>query len=179
MNRPWTDAYIIHSSAATNRSMYVSEIQRKTGALVFRAIEIAKVGDYVGRRKGCTLSHIGILRRAARDVLVFEDDCVLQDNFAEAIQMHKHTHDIVYVGLLKSWNGGSSGAHAYWVSQKAKQVYLRHLDTVDPQVADKYPPDLAWNMIINRYGLKAWYPTPVDKYCKQADVPSTVQVKKS
>ena len=140
-------------------------------------MEIAKKGDYVGRRKGCTLSHMGILRKAPRDVLVFEDDCILQDNFADAIRTHKHTHDIVYVGVLKSWNGGSSGTHAYWVSQKAKQTFLQHVYKVDPNLADKYPTDLAWNMIISRYGLKAWYPTPVDMYCKQANVPSTLQVR--
>ena len=167
--------YVIHNSSNEERKSLVEDIINITGATVFDAI-MTKKGAL-----GCYLSHLEVYKQNPNEsVIVFEDDCVINDiNMLDILDSLKQ-YDLVYFGVNLMWDANDTtkckpisakakihswGTHAMWVSEKAKNIFFHHTKNI-PFTKTL---DNLWNIIADKYNLSVWRPLPKEiyKYCKQ------------
>lgn len=151
--------YVIHADKAIERRALVDRLVKLTKADIFPAIILPNGGE------GCTTSHFTLysMINPEEDLLVFEDDCeILNDAFLTPLEM-REKYDIIYIGVtaILPNKKGSYGTHAMWISSYAKKCFLEYNGD------KKRPIDHLWNDVEEKYNLKVWRPSPVDKYVRQ------------
>ena len=158
-------AFIIHSSKCIERQPIVKELQEKTGATVLEASLLEN------RREGCSTSHIRVAETAkklypSQPYLVFEDDCILNDNWKESLTL---SSDVVYLGYNNSSKTTIFGTHALLISPKARDIILNHTRQHALDVYDKWAFDWILSFLCHSYNLSVQLPS-FDKrnlYCFQ------------
>lgn len=178
--------YVIHISSNNERKILVNDIINITGAEIYEAIQ-SKNGAL-----GCYLSHLNIYKKnPAESLIIFEDDCVINDkNMMSMLDNLKH-YDLVYFGVTKMWNFNdkskrkpitetsklsSHGTHAMWISARARQIFLDYTNDKPFNL----PVDHLWNKIEHQENLLVWRPALQNmyKYCEQKNgLFSTIQKK--
>ena len=180
--------YIIHiPECDVKRQRIVNDLIALTGAEVFDAIR-ANDGAL-----GCYLSHLEIYKKNPNEsVIIFEDDCVINDKNMLSLLDELKGFDLIYFGVNRIINNnviskrnliipegghiGSFGTHSMWVSAKARQIFLEY-------AKDKpfyLPVDTLWNFIAYKNKLNVWRPdiSNIYKYCEQGlGIISTIEKK--
>ena len=162
-------AFVLHNSSCTDRSEIVNELVKKTKATVFQSYLLPD------KKKGCCASHIGALKLSRslhplKHTLIFEDDCVLEEGWEEALKGLEFA-DVVYLGYNDKCEHTVFGTHALLLSPKARDVIIEH--TMDirnelPSISDGAY-DWVLSKLCRKYGLITCLPKLEDKekWCHQ------------
>jgi GR25 family glycosyltransferase involved in LPS biosynthesis len=130
---------------------------------------------------GCYLSHLEVYKLNPNEsVIIFEDDCIINDSNMLDILCSLKRYDLVYFGVNMMWDINdktkckpisasakthSWGTHAMWVSEKAKKIFFEYTKNI-PFTKTL---DNLWNFIEDKYNLSFWRPpaNEIYKYCRQ------------
>lgn len=160
-------AFVIHDNQCYERDEIVKQLVDKTKATVFQSY-ILKDGA-----EGCMASHIGVARLAkglhpTNHYLVFEDDCVLEEGWEEALKGLEFA-DVVYVGYNDKCDKATFGTHALLLSPKARDCILDHAREIGSEIRPKWAMDWILSRLCREYGLITCMPKMDDreKWCHQ------------
>jgi len=160
-------AFVIHDSNCHSREEIVKDLVDKTRATVFQSYML-KDGS-----EGCMSSHIGVARLAkglhpTKHYLVFEDDCVLEDGWEEALKGLEFA-DVVYLGYNDKCQEATFGTHALLLSPKARDCIQEHAREIGSEIRPKYAFDWILSKLCRKYGLITCMPRMDDrkKWCHQ------------
>ena len=160
-------AFVIHDIKNSDRTDIVKEIVSKTKATHYQAIMLPN------KREGCLNSHLGVARLARglhpdKHYLVFEDDCVLSDDWQEALKGMEFV-DVLYLGYNDKCDKAVFGTHAYCLSPKARDILLEHAHEVALHVEVPFAIDWILSALYRKYGLVVAMPKMEDRerYCHQ------------
>lgn len=154
-------SFVIHNPSSSDRAEIVTELIKKTGAIRVEAQMMPNGKD------GCRASHLAVARLARglhpdKHYLVFEDDCVLSDDWKDCIQGMEMA-DVVYIG----YNGKSStityGTHALMISPKARDKMLSEVERLKDTVENKGAFDHILSKLCRQEGLLTAMPPPEEK----------------
>ena len=153
-------AFVIHHPSAKDREDCVIDLQAKTGAFVSEAIWFEEKNK---RHIGCTLSHIVVANTAKKILpdnyyLVFEDDCILSDNWTE-ILTNFQDYDIVYLGYTDICEHTIFGTHGLLISPKARDIIIEHALEYKDKVLHEGACDQILTKLIRDYKLKFKLPS--------------------
>ena len=158
-------AFIIHSSSCHERHQVVQQLQEQTNAILVEAIILPN------RKEGCMESHLKVAKQAQehypnQSYLVFEDDCVLNPNWREAI---KTPSDVTYLGYNELCSYAVFGTHALLISPKARDILLETTRKHATAVTDPWAFDWILSFICKTYKVSHTKPSREDrnKYCFQ------------
>lgn len=118
-------AFVIHASFSKDRDQYVKQLQDKAGATVIEAIV---PGNPL---IGCCMSHLKVAQTAKNlfpdsAYIVFEDDCVLNENWQDALT--DLSGDVCYLGYSdKASTGLLFGTWAMLLTPKARDALISWL----------------------------------------------------
>ena len=162
-------AYIIHHSSCVEREPLVKDLVEKTGGVVIPALFLQD------RNAGCTKSHHAVAWIAKQQYpdspyLVFEDDCVLEDNWEEALEFFEKSHhfdDIVYLGYNDQCEKTVFGTHALLMTPKARDILLEKQEMFMKIVEVKNANDWILSALCRHYNLKFSLPIPKNRWCHQ------------
>lgn len=118
------------------------------------------------RKMGCRTTHIQTAKLARtqhpdKHYLVFEDDCVLSDDWQKCIEGLSFA-DVVYLGYNQKSSDVVFGTHALLLSPKARDAIIECTELVKNEVADKGAFDHILSYICRAKGLLTCMP-PVDE----------------
>jgi GR25 family glycosyltransferase involved in LPS biosynthesis len=154
-------SFVIHNPSSSERTEIVKELIKKTGATLVEAVMMSNGKD------GCRASHQAVARLArglhpTSHYLVFEDDCVLSDDWESCIE-GMEVADVLYLG----YNGKSKeityGTHALMVSPKARDKILSESEKLKDAVVDKGAYDHILSKLCRQEGLLTAMPPPDEK----------------
>lgn len=118
-------------------------------------------------KQGCRTSHLKVAQ-IAKDLypqesyLVFEDDCVLSDDWMRCVQEAKGA-DVVFLGYNdKSWHT-IYGTHALMISPKARDLILARTEELAPCVRDVGAFDHILSELMFQERLSVIAPSPLEK----------------
>lgn len=153
-------AFVIHHDSCVDRKPLVQDIVKKTGANIVQSVLLPNGKD------GCRITHLKVALIARNlypdnTYLVFEDDCVLAENWKEALQEAKYA-DVGYLGYNDRSSSVIYGTHAVWITPKARDIILRDAEFVKDQVIDKGAYDHILSLICLKNNLSVWSP-PIEK----------------
>ena len=158
MNPP---SFVIHNPSCSERTEIVNQLIKKTNAILVDAVMMPNGKD------GNRASHQAVARLARglhpdKHYLVFEDDCVLSEDWQKCIEGMEMA-DVLYLG----YNGKSSdvtyGTHALLVSPKARNKILSDSEALKNLVADKGAFDHVLSKLCRQEGLLTAMPPPDEK----------------
>lgn len=153
--------FIIHDPNSYERTEIVNKLIEQTKGTILSAIMLPNGKD------GCRASHLAVARLARslypdKHYLVFEDDCVLSDDWKDCIE-GMECIDVLYLG----YNGKSSdityGTHALLISPKARDKILSETEKLKNNVVDKGAYDHILSKICRQEGLLVAMPSLDDK----------------
>lgn len=160
-------AFIIHSSSSTDRNSIVQDIVQKTNATVFDAIMT------VDGKDGCRKSHIEVAKLAklsfpSSHYLVFEDDCILRENWREVLKGYEFA-DVLYLGYNDRCSKAVFGTHALFLSPKARDAIIQDAETLKDSVENKGAYDWILSLLCRKYGLITCMPRMENRelFCHQ------------
>jgi GR25 family glycosyltransferase involved in LPS biosynthesis len=159
-------AFVIHDFEEVSREEIVNDIIHKTKATVFQSCVLTNGAE------GCMKSHIAVARLAktmcSGHYLVFEDDCVLEDNWQDALKGMEFA-DVLYLGYNDKCDKATFGTHALYLSPKARDVIIAHTNEFAKQVEVPFAFDWILSGLCRKYGLIVVMPKVEDKerYCHQ------------
>jgi len=148
-------AFVIHHSASTDRDDLVKTLVDATGAEIVEAVWFE---DPHKRKEGCAKSHIKVAQLADPNepYLVFEDDCILADDWADVLD-GKEDYDIVYLGVNS--NGGTPfGTHAMLIRPAAREAILEDTERLHDAVWDTWAYDHIVHLLAKQRNLRVWTP---------------------
>jgi hypothetical protein len=148
-------AFVIHHPSSADRSDLVQALRAATGADVIDAVWF----DGPERRKeGCSRSHMRVAEAAdaSEPYLVFEDDCILADDWKDVLQ-GKDGYDVVYLGV-NSNSGVPFGTHALLIGPAARKAILEDTETMSHAVWDTWAFDHILHRICTERSLSVWVP---------------------
>ena len=156
-----TPAFVIHHNSSTDREEIVQDIVKKTGATIVQSILLPN------RKLGCTASHIHCAKMAKslyplKHYLVFEDDCVLSEDWRSCIEGLEMV-DVVYLGYNDKCSHTTFGTHALLISPKARDKIIEEADKLKDEVIDKGAFDHILSLLCRREGLLTALPKLEDK----------------
>ena len=149
-------AFVIHHTSSTDRVEIVKDIVKKTDATIVQSILLPN------RKLGCTASHLSVAKLAKslfplQSYLVFEDDCVLSENWMDALK-GVESADVVYLGYNDKCEHTVFGTHALLISPKARDAIIEEADKVKDEVIDKGAYDHILSLLCRRKGLQVAMP---------------------
>jgi len=155
-----TPAYVLHHPSCKDRVESVAEIITKTGATV---VQSCLMHD---GKAGCRTSHILVAKLARtqhpdKHYLVFEDDCVLSEDWQKCIEGVGFA-DVVYLGYNQKSSSVVFGTHALLLSPKARDAIIECAELVKNEVADKGAFDHILSYLCRAKGLMTCMP-PVEE----------------
>ena len=158
-------SFIIHHPSSVDRSEIVNELVLKTNGVV---VEACLMPD---RKAGCRSSHLKVAQMAkdqypTKHYLVFEDDCVLSDDWAYCID-GMEVADVLYLGYNEKCWHTTFGTHALMISPKARDKILSQTEALAGSVIDKGAYDHILSKLCRQEGLLTAMP-PVDEKDKWA-----------
>ena len=144
-------AFIIHHSNSSERAELVKDLQRKTGAILVEAIMLPD------GLEGNKESHLAVARLAKslhpdKHYLVFEDDCVLSEEWNKAIE-GMQIADVLYLGYSDKCEHTTFGTHALLMGPKGRDALLHRANIVCHQVLRKQAMDHILSRICREEGL--------------------------
>lgn len=144
-------SFVIHHHESTDRDELVQDIVKKTKAIQMEAIWLDN------KQKGCSLSHVHVAKMALKlyplkHYLVFEDDCVLSDDWEEALKGMEMA-DVVYIGYNGKCEHTIFGTHALYLSPKARDVIIDFTAEVAEDVVEKWAFDHILTRLCRTKGL--------------------------
>lgn len=153
-------AYIIHNSSSSERDEIVKELLLKTKGMVVEGIFEAN------RKDGCRHAHQSVARLArslhpTKHYLVFEDDCVLSDDWERCIE-GMEVADVLYLGYNDKCSHTTFGTHALMISPKARDKILSDSEKLKDEVIDKGAYDHVLSKLCRQEGLLTAMP-PLDE----------------
>jgi GR25 family glycosyltransferase involved in LPS biosynthesis len=154
-------AFIIHDSSCSERTEIVKELVKKTHATLVWAVMMPNGKD------GCRMSHQAVARLARRlhptsHYLVFEDDCVLSEDWQKCIE-GMEVADILYLGYNGKCEHTTFGTHALMISPKGRDKILSESEKLSDQVVDKGAYDHILSKLCRQEGLLTAMPPPDEK----------------
>ena len=160
-------AFVLHNSSCSEREEIVKDIVDKTKATVFQSYLLPD------GKKGCRYSHIGACKLAKgmypeKHFLIFEDDCVLSDDWADVIKGYEFA-DVLYLGYNDKCSHTVFGTHALYISPKARDIILEHTEQFKDDVPNKGAYDMILSLLCRRFGLITCIPREEirEKYASQ------------
>lgn len=156
-----TPAYVLHHPSSKDRVETVADIIKKTGATV---VQSCLMDD---RKMGCRSSHILTAKLArsqhpASSYLIFEDDCVLSDDWQKCIEGVEFA-DVVYLGYNDKSSRVVYGTHALLISPKARDLIIEWAETYAGVVENKGAYDHILSLLCREKGLLTCMPPPDQK----------------
>lgn len=153
--------FIIHNSSSTERKEIVDSLVSKTKATVYQAIMLQD------GKAGLRASHIAVAKLAktlhpTSHYLVFEDDCVLADDWELCIQ-GMECADVLYLGYNGKCEHTTFGTHALLISPKARDKIISETENLSNQVVDKGAFDHILSKLCRQEGLLTAMPPPDTK----------------
>jgi len=153
-------AYIIHNSSSSERDEIVKELLLKTKGMVVEGIFEAN------RKDGCRHAHQSVARLArslhpTKHYLVFEDDCVLSDDWERCIE-GMEVADVLYLGYNDKCSHTTFGTHALMISPKGRDKILSDSEKLKDEVIDKGAYDHVLSKLCRQEGLLTAMP-PLDE----------------
>lgn len=144
-------SFVIHHQGSTDRDDLVVNIVKETGAIIFQSIWLDN------KHKGCSLSHVQVAKMALKlfplkHYLVFEDDCVLSENWADCLKGLEMA-DVVYLGYNGKCEHTIFGTHALLLSPKARDAIIDFTSEVAEDVVHKWAFDHILTRICRTKGL--------------------------
>lgn len=162
-------AYIIHHSSCTDRDSIVEDLIRQTNGIVVPAVWLED------RKAGCRLSHQLVAKMAKEQhpdspYLVFEDDCILRENWQECLKFWNEKSDVLYLG----YNGKHRkhivlATHALMISPRARDIIIDHTEDYVEEVENTGAYDWILNYLCADYKLRMILPLDKDKWCYQQE----------
>jgi len=153
-------AFIIHNSSSSERDDVVKDVQSKTKAMVVEGVFEAN------RKDGCRHAHQNVARLAkslhpTSHYLVFEDDCVLSEDWERCIEGMEMA-DVLYLGYNDKCEHTTFGTHALMISPKARDKIVSGSEQLKDAVADRGAYDHVLSKLCRQEGLLTAMP-PVDE----------------
>jgi len=158
-------SFIIHHPSSVERSGIVKDLITKTGGTV---VEACLMTD---GKAGCRASHLKVAKIAkelcpTKHYLVFEDDCVLSDDWNYCIE-GMEVADVLYLGFNDKCHHTTFGTHALMISPRARDKILSQTEALAGSVIDKGAYDHILSQLCRQEGLLTAMP-PVDEKDKWA-----------
>jgi GR25 family glycosyltransferase involved in LPS biosynthesis len=149
-------AFVLHHETSTDRDDLVKDIVKKTDATVVQSVLLPN------RKLGCTASHLSVAKLAKslfplQSYLVFEDDCVLSENWMDALK-GVESADVVYLGYNDKCEHTVFGTHALLISPKARDKIISETYALKDQVIDRGAYDHILSLLCRREGLQTALP---------------------
>jgi GR25 family glycosyltransferase involved in LPS biosynthesis len=94
--------------------------------------------------------------------LVFEDDCVLSEDWERCIEGMEMA-DVLYLGYNDKCSHTTFGTHALMISPKARDKIIEEADKIKNEVVDKGAFDHILSLLCRREGLLTALPKIEDK----------------
>lgn len=119
-------AFIIHNPSCSERTEIVKDLIKKTNGMIVEAVMLPDGLD--GNRQ----SHSAVARLARslypkKHYLVFEDDCVLSDDWERCIE-GMECMDVLYLGYNDKCKEVTFGTHALLISPQARDFIISESD---------------------------------------------------
>lgn len=154
-------AFVIHNSSCSERTEIVKKLVSQTKATVVSAVMMPNGKD------GCRMSHQAVARLAralhpTKHYLVFEDDCVLSEDWERCIEGMEMA-DVLYLGYNGKCEHTTFGTHALMLSPKARDKILSESEKLKDVVADKGAYDHILSKLCRQEGLLTAMPPPDEK----------------
>jgi hypothetical protein len=146
-------AYVIHHSDCHDREPVVQALVHATDATVVDAVWFS---DRSRRYEGNSRSHVKVAQQAEDEYLVFEDDCVLADDWRSVLQ-GKDDFDVIFLGV-NSDAGVPFGTHALVIRQRARLAIIEDTERLSHAVWQTWAFDHILNLICKQRGLRVWVP---------------------
>jgi GR25 family glycosyltransferase involved in LPS biosynthesis len=117
-------------------------------------------------KDGCRASHLAVARLARglhpdKHYLVFEDDCVLSEDWEKCIEGMEMA-DVLYLGYNDKCSHTTFGTHALLISPKARDKIVSDSEKLKDEVIDKGAYDHVLSKLCRQEGLLTAMP-PVDE----------------
>lgn len=161
-------AYILHHSSCKDRRDLVSDVVNKTRATIVESYWLPNDG-----LRGNSISHVLVAKLAQsqhpdKHYLVFEDDCVLSEDWAITTQDLSFA-DVVYIGYTNEANDIVFGTHALMISPKARDKIIQWTETLGNKVHRKNAFDHILSLLCRQEGLVVCKPKfeVREKYARQ------------
>jgi hypothetical protein len=153
-------AFIIHNTSSSERDDVVKDVQSKTKAMVVEGV------FEPNRKDGCRHAHQHVARLAkslhpTKHYLVFEDDCVLSEDWERCIE-GMEVADILYLGYNDKCSHTVFGTHALMISPKARDKIVSDSEKLKDEVIDRGAYDHVLSKLCRQEGLLTAMP-PVDE----------------
>jgi len=153
--------FVIHNPSSSERTEIVNQLVQKTKATVVSAVMMPNGKD------GCRASHQAVARLArslhpTKHYLVFEDDCVLSEDWQKCIE-GMEIADVLYLGYNGKCEHTTFGTHALMISPKARDKILSESEKLSDQVVDKGAYDHILSKLCRQEGLLTAMPPPDEK----------------
>jgi GR25 family glycosyltransferase involved in LPS biosynthesis len=153
-------AFVIHNPSSSERTEIVEKLVSQTKATVVSAVMMPNGKD------GCRASHQAVARLAralhpTKHYLVFEDDCVLSDDWERCIE-GMEVADVLYLGYNGKSEHTTFGTHALMLSPKARDKILSGSEKLKDEVIDKGAYDHILSKLCRQEGLLTAMP-PLDE----------------
>ena len=154
-------SFVIHDPSCSERTEIVNQLIQKTGAILVEAVMMPNGKD------GCRASHQAVARLARglhpdKHYLVFEDDCVLSEDWTKCIE-GMQIADVLYLGYNQKTSDITYGTHALMVSPKARSKILSDSESLKNLVTDKGAYDHILSKLCRQEGLLTAMPPPDEK----------------
>lgn len=145
-------AFVIHYSACKDRDNLTADLIHKTKATLVESCWLPTEPV-----KGNLLSHIQVAKLArtlhpTQHYLVFEDDCVLAEDWSECLKGMEFS-DVLYLGYNDKSKEVTYGTHALFISPKARDAIIARAEVLGHQVDRKNAFDHILSKICRQEGL--------------------------
>ena len=154
-------AFVLHNSQSVDRDELTNDLVKKTGATIVQSFLLP---DTLAGNRASHLQAAKLAKALAptKHYLVFEDDCVLSDDWKTCLEGMGFV-DVVYLG----YNGKSSdvtyGTHALMLSPKARDKILERTESLVGSVDRKGAFDHILSKLCRQEGLLTAMPPPDEK----------------
>jgi GR25 family glycosyltransferase involved in LPS biosynthesis len=153
-------SFVIHNPSCSERTEIVNQLIKTTGATLVSAVMLPNGKD------GCRASHQAVARLAralhpTKHYLVFEDDCVLSEDWETCIE-GMEVADVLYLGYNGKCQHTTFGTHALMLSPKARDKILSESEKLKDAVEDKGAYDHILSKLCRQEGLLTAMP-PLDE----------------
>lgn len=154
-------AFVLHHPSSSDREEIVQEIVKKTGATIVQSFLLS---DRVAGNRASHLQAAKLAKSLAptSHYLVFEDDCVLAEDWKLCLEGMRFT-DVLYLG----YNGKSSdvtfGTHALLISPRARDKILERTESLVGAVDRRGAFDHILSKLCRQEGLLTAMPPLAEK----------------
>ena len=154
-------AFVLHNNSCLDRTELVRDLVTKTGATVVQSFLLPD------RKEGCRASHLQAAKIAkalhpTSAYLVFEDDCVLSEDWQRCLE-GMSIADVVYLGYNGKSESVTYGTHALRLSPKARDKILSETERLVKVVDDRGAFDHILSKICRQEGLLTAMPPLSEK----------------